>query len=180
MARFPSKRHMATSLAVAASLVATIGDAAVYKSIDIHGATAYSGRPSPEARRIELPPVSIVAFSTPPVQARSATTSTAKAYLDISIVAPVHDETVRSNAGTIAVELSVATKLEAADTLTILLDGEPVHEGARTLAFPLINVDRGTHSLQAMVVGASGRELARSPSVTFHLQRVSILNAPAF
>ena len=87
---------------------------------------------------------------------------------------------MRSNAGTVIVELSVDSTLEPESTLTLLLDGEPVYEGMRRLALPLVNVDRGTHSLQAIVMDGWGTELARSTSVTFHLQRVTLLNAPAF
>ena len=68
MARLQSKRPLAASLAAAAFLIATSGDAAVYKSVDASGTTAYSDRPSPEAEQIELPQLSIVAFSSPSAQ----------------------------------------------------------------------------------------------------------------
>lgn len=180
MARLKSRRRLATSLTIAALLIATTGNAAVYKSVDGHGTTTYSDRPSPEAHRLELPQVSIVTFSTPPAPTRHGKTSSTSIDRGVSILVPVQDATVRSNAGTVAVELSVDPKLDPGSTLTLLLDGEPVHKDERRLALPLVNVDRGTHSLQAIVVGGSGRELARSPSVTFHLQRVAILTAPAF
>lgn len=179
MARSRVKRHVATKLALGAFLLATIADAAIYKSIDTDGTTVYTDRPSAEAQPIELPPLPLapaVAFSSPPERAKSSIASTTAAYRDVSIVTPVHDAALRDNAGTLAVELSVTPKLEPTHTITILLDGKPFHERARRRALTLAKVDRGTHALQAMIVDASGRELARSASVTFHLQRVSVLN----
>jgi hypothetical protein len=37
--------------------------------------------------------------------------------------------------------------------------------------FQLHNVDRGTHSLQAVVLDQAGRTVESSPSVSFHLLR---------
>ncbi len=173
--------HVATCLALGGFLLATIAEAAIYKAIDTDGTTVYTDRPNAGAKRIELPPLPTaraIAFSSPAVQAKSSIASATATYRDVSIVTPVHDAALRNNAGALAVELTVAPKLEPTHTITILLDGKPFHRRARTTALTLANVDRGTHALQARIVDSSGRELARSVSVTFHLQRFSILNAP--
>ena len=181
MVRSRPQRHFAASLAAGVFLVTTIADAAIYKSIDTDGTAIYTDRFSPEAERIECSPLSVVEaekFSSPPVQTASSIASTTNVDREVSIVTPVQDATLRSNAGTLAVELSVDPRLQPTHAITILLDGKPLHVGAQSMTLTLANVDRGTHALQAMIVDAAGREVATSASATLHLKRVSILIAP--
>ena len=56
--------------------------------------------------------------------------------------------------------------------VVVLLDGERYNE-AKHQRFELINLDRGQHTLQGMVIDPDGRELIRSEPVTFYVKRVS-------
>jgi len=95
----------------------------------------------------------------------------------LSILSPQSDETIRSNAGTveIAVSLTNAEQLKQF-TIRYILDGETAVESPQLTA-TLDNVDRGTHSIGAELISRNGKVLAHAEPRTFHLQRVSIRRA---
>lgn len=62
--------------------------------------------------------------------------------------------------------------------IQLRMDGRPYGQPSSGLSFNLANVDRGTHTLAAVVMNANGEELAQSATIKFHLQRNSILLNP--
>lgn len=188
---------------IALSLPLTQASAAVYKSVGPDGKITYSDQTREGAERIDflptpspappaapaLPvPISPIPAAqpdaTPPLSGTPDLTSPPAAqkpifagYREFSILSPENDAAVRENSGKVDILLALepAFNLEAGHKISVLLDGRSVIEGAISLQLSLDNVDRGTHFLQALVSDFSGAVLVKTPTVIFHLKRVSIL-----
>lgn len=155
-----------------------VGHAEVYKWVDNSGAVHYSDRPHPGAevmKNLEIP----VYLSPPPrgpVLAKSEPkTKPNSGYKSVEITSPRHDEGIRSNNGDFVVSVAVAPELDAGlgHRLGMLLDGALVGEPGVSDQFQLANVERGSHTLQAVVFEPGGEPLAQSAPITVHLQRQS-------
>ena len=161
--------------------VPAVASAGVYKWMDADGKVIYSDKPHPGAEEVKSGPVQT--YSTPPIsKPRSGNKDTAKeegvSYTRVVVVSPSNDATVRDNAGNILVAISIEPSLNTSlkHQVVLLFDGKQVGEGSSTPAFQLTNVDRGTHTVQANVVGPDASVLGSSEPVTFHLKRHSIKN----
>ncbi len=168
-------------IALLCGLLTAPAGAEIYRYLDADGKVVFSDEPPPkgtESQNIELPRVNTMpAPPLPTPQAGgSARDAGQSAYDSLRVSAPGDDSTLRDNAGNITVRLDLQPPLAAGHQLLVLLDGSEAARGTETTV-TLSNVDRGSHSLQAAVLGADGSELIRSPTVRVHLMRAFV--APA-
>lgn len=91
----------------------------------------------------------------------------------VTIASPAPEEAIRANAGNFSVQVQIEPGLQDGHEVVVLLDGQEVAAGS-SLSVSLSNIDRGAHTLSAVVRDAGGGELARSGSVTFYVLRVSV------
>jgi hypothetical protein len=98
----------------------------------------------------------------------------AQGRYSIAIVQPADDETVHDNQGNVGVQVAVSPGLAPGAGIVLLLDGQPVAQETDA-TFLLSGVERGTHTLEAQVVDASGATLAASQPITFHMWQASRL-----
>lgn len=161
--------------------------AEAWRSVDAEGNVEYSDMPRPGAVRIELPAPRVVlprvpdaVEAEPPPVSGNATAReiprNAVAYSAIAIVDPANDDTLRDNGGNLIVSVSLEPPLQKqfGHRLQLLLDGEIYSTGAVS-NFALTEIDRGTHTVQATVLGIDDAPLATSQPVSFHLHRTSVL-----
>lgn len=155
--------------------------AVVYKWTDEKGGVHFSDNPHPGAKRLDLgqPP----AVSLPPVEEVPSTAPQAgpvtKGYAQFGIVQPQAEATVRNNPGTVILRFRIEPELRDGDRIRILLDGQPVDAAALSGATAeLHEVERGTHTIGAVIEDATGEVVARADSVTFYMHRPSV-NIPA-
>jgi len=161
---------------------------AVYKSVGPDGTVTYTDRPPPGATEIQLPkfpaPTPLPAPATSTTTAPTTSTppggapNTAPAfpgYSKLTIVTPAHDATVRENTGSVEVALvsEPAWDPQWGHSIKVVLDGKPLPDVYSTPQFQLNNADRGTHTLQVIVLDAKQSELISSQTVTFHMKRHS-------
>jgi len=67
--------------------------------------------------------------------------------------------------------------LRTGDQIFLVLDGQPLNGGAATGSqFTLTSVERGTHTLQALVRDSDGGIMCQTPGVTYHVHQPSVLN----
>ncbi len=172
------------SLLTAILLVATsVAAGPIYRSFDKDGNVIYSDKPAPGAKAVEVAP-NTTTYSPPPLPNFSSKPSASQetveqpaadlSYESFALLTPKNDEAVRANAGNVGVEFDVRPGLQPGHRIRVLLDGTAAAEITEA-AGTLENVDRGTHTLSAELLDADGGVLARTPAVTFHLLRVSIL-----
>ncbi len=156
----------------------------VYRS-DEGGVPSFSDKPMPGAKKIIVRPTTVIqsrpvrSEPSPPTEAE--VTNKSVYYDRIAIRSPGHEETLRINDGVVEVAVSLEPGLRTGrgHRLTLLLDGTPVGEPSTATQFTLPSVDRGEHSLTAVVTDAKGEEIARSDASTFFMFRRSILHPTA-
>ena len=173
------------------SLTMTVeAEAALYRYVDEQGNVVYTDRPVPGAEPVSPGAITVIPTTpktqveielappqSPPVSAKEDTGSV---DYQLRIVRPRPDQGVRANDGRVPVEVRVEPKPKAASSLVYqaYLDGQPYGDPSRTLQWILEGVPRGTHTLTVAMLDEKGRELARSPAITFHVLRVSRLIRP--
>lgn len=158
----------------------------IYRSVAPDGTVTFSDDPPPghdAVERIELPPAPASpgresdvepstyaedwTFPTDPEAAEETPID-----IEVRILSPADDQALRSDDGSMSVEVAVAPALRPGDVVEILLDGRVVTRSETQVAL-LAAVDRGTHQLVARVVDPNGLELATSSPVSVHLLRHS-------
>jgi hypothetical protein len=163
----------------------------IYRSVAPDGTVTFSDEPPAghaAVERVELPPppasptrssdldqssyAEDLEFPTDPDASEQAPID-----LAISILSPANDQALRSDDGSMAVEVAVAPALRPGDVVEILLNGRAVTRSETQVAL-LAAVDRGTHELVARIVDPDGLEVAISSPVTVHLLRHSSAHPP--
>ena len=151
--------------------------AEIYRYTDARGNTVYTNQPPQgvASESVQLAPTNTVATPKPTGSLQPPTDAAVPAgYSRVEIVGVPDDaEAVRSNAGDLSVGVELQPALHDGDQLQLLLDGQPVAPAGAQTRFALRNLDRGTHSLQAVVL-REGAPLQSSASVSFTVQRVHL------
>ncbi len=106
--------------------------------------------------------------------ALAASASAQNGYERFAIVQPEPDQTVHDNNGDVTVEIALEPALARGHEVMLLLDGETVVRWP-ALAFGLNGLERGTHTLQALITDAHDNVVATSEPVTFNMWQASLL-----
>lgn len=149
--------------------------AEVYRSVDEHGNVVYSDQPGQGAKKVDLPEISTYEPKPiPPGTLQPEPQPPAATSNSVSFVQPGAEETIFDNEGNVAVAVRVEPPLGPGQRLALQLDdGAPVEVSEPTYQFSGVN--RGSHTLQAWVVGANGETIGDQASVTFYLRQASKL-----
>ncbi|MDH5182523.1 MAG: DUF4124 domain-containing protein [Gammaproteobacteria bacterium] len=151
----------------------------VYKTEAEDGTVEYSDQPQEQPEKLDLPP--ILGIEPPPSSATQKTlpgkpSVPAVSSQHISIQSPRDDEGVRSNQGELMIILHLAETLQPGrQHIELQLDNRHLKEHFQKTQIVLPDIERGTHTLRALLVDEQGQVLARSSPVRFHLLRHSIL-----
>ncbi|MDH3314727.1 MAG: DUF4124 domain-containing protein [Gammaproteobacteria bacterium] len=162
--------------ALLVTLGAASAEAEIYKWILPNGSVKYSDRPPVEgADEAELRP--LVTYTPPPVSAKTAETApqsepAAKGYDSFTIVSPANDATIRDNAGNISLNLAITPTLTQGHAIEVFVDGLKFSR-SNAPNVTLMNVNRGSHQIYAVIVDDAGVEAARTQTITVYLQRFS-------
>ena len=148
----------------------------VYKWVDKDGVVHYSSQPpTKDATPAKLPPLQTYKEGTAPNLDKLAKpgakgAAPAGGAVTLELVAPSNDETFRGGERLVPVAVMVTPQIGPGQKLVYMLDGAAASPPTTDTAFVLTEVDRGSHSVSVMLVGASGEEIASSGSVTFHMK----------
>lgn len=93
---------------------------------------------------------------------------------EVAIVRPAQEQTIHSNQGELTVQVRHAGGVPGA-RIQLLLDGSALPRSYRGNVIELKGIERGTHSLQAVLLDAKGEQLAASQPVTFYMWQASRL-----
>ena len=154
----------------------------VYKVIQPDGTVMFTDSPQPGdgAEEVDMRPLN----TTPPLASPtdafddSPAAELEKGYAEVRITSPENEASIRDNAGNVNVDVKISPSLRSGDKVELKLDGQAIGGGRKT-NFALTDMERGTHSLQAVVKNSNGKVVASSESVTFTLQRRSAILQPA-
>lgn len=161
-------------LAAGAALAAT-----VYRWVDENGVVHYSDQPHANAEKVHVEaPQTYRATPSQSTQGPLAPPPPpASTYRGCAVTDPA-DEQSFANVDALTIRVRTdPTLLFEGDQIYLMLDGTAINNGAPTGAsYTLSPVDRGTHTLQAVVRGADGSVRCQTPAVTFNVHQPSILN----
>lgn len=159
-------------------LAVQVPAAEVFRKPNQGDGVEFSDREGHAAERVAVPPAQVYTPPRPAVRLSPQAPAQPEPdipqrYSAIEIVEPANEATVRDNNGEfdVAVELSPSLQTRFAHRVELLLDGSPQGEPAGQTTFHLSGLNRGTHTLQARVLGADGAVLGSSPPTVFHLHR---------
>ncbi|EKZ8660123.1 DUF4124 domain-containing protein [Vibrio alginolyticus] len=175
--------------ALSGLLIASIAFAQVaYTWVDENGVVHFSDTPNKGAKAIALPNLeasapapevesteSLAPQTTPSTASQNKPDKTTEKHLplQLSMLTPKHNETIRSNRGIINIQLETNRKLGIGEQLQLLLDGKPYGAPQNHIVWQLNNIDRGTHTL-AVHAKRSGKLIASTSPITVHLHRASV------
>lgn len=155
--------------------------AMIYTWEDENGVIHFSDQPKPGASKIELNTFPSIDSSQPTAvsSAEPNDPDTAEAEpplppATIRLLSPLHQQTIRDNEGIINVSVVTNRKLDKGHSVQLLLDGARYDRSQTQLTWRLINIDRGSHTLQAQVL-KYGKVIASSDMITVYLHRASSL-----
>jgi len=170
------RRHLFTLMSLVCSLALA---ATVYKWVDENGIVHYSDQPHPNAQKIGVQPAQTYKADIPAAPAGPTPPPAAAApppYQGCAIAQPTDDQTFTS-VDSLSIVVHTDPELRPGDQIFLMLDGQPLNGGAATGShFTLTPVDRGTHSLQAVVRDSDGAVRCQTPGVSYNVQQPSLLN----
>jgi hypothetical protein len=94
------------------------------------------------------------------------------AYDSITIASPGAEQTLWNIEGLLNVSVAVSPELQQGHRIRVYFDGDT--RDVSGTSFQLLEVHRGTHSLQAEVVDQTGRVIIRSQTSRFYVQQNSV------
>lgn len=174
---------MRTALYVLLALAAVPAFAGqtVWKWVDEKGVTHFSDSPVAGATKMELNSTPSSSSEPAPTYTPSPTTErpTGPAYSRLAVESPQQDETIPNSGGKVTVRLTSTPALAHNHVVTLYMDGARV-EGfpPNGMAFDLVDVPRGSHTLKFVVSTQQGEMVQESPTTTFHVRQESIAKPP--
>lgn len=146
----------------------------LWKWKDANGVTQYSDRPVPGATRVELytstPPPSAAPAVRPATPAAQGKPAAGVQYQSLEIWQPANGESYFGADATVNVRMRSEPALASGDRLLLYLDGKLVEGAANSYEHTLANLERGVHSLAAVILDDKGNEKIRSEPRVFHIK----------
>jgi hypothetical protein len=150
----------------------------IYRWKDSEGNVIYSDTPQPGSEKVTLQETTILPSA--PVPKSPEESSTEKRgpvkYESVAITSPTDEQTIRENIANVSVAISVRPGLQTGfgHQLQLLFDGQEVEAPGRKTSFTLPGVDRGAHTVQAVILESDGGAVTRSPITTFFVHKQSV------
>ena len=146
----------------------------LWKWKDANGVTQYSDRPVPGATRVEMytttPAAAPDARPATPASPAKPGASSAVQYQSLEIWQPESGESFFGTDATVNVRMRSEPSLAAGDRLLLYLDGKLVEGAPNAYEHTLSNLERGVHSLAAVILDDKGNEKIRSEPRVFHIK----------
>lgn len=158
----------------------TASSAPAWRWVDENGQVHFSDRPVPGAQQVEL--TGAQGFGTQMAQAgpaRAPSSSSGEAaapYQRIEVVSPAEQEVLWNIGGMLSVQVEFQPALRPGHRYDLLFDGQARNLDTTSARLVLPDVYRGTHTLQVVVLDASGAEVQRSAGRGFTVQQTSVRN----
>ncbi len=160
----------------AGSHVAQASEKTVYKKYNKDGVVEFSDLPGKKSKPVHVPQMNTYKQKPFPKAAKQTTKQKpATGYSQFNISSPANNSTIRANDGRVTITLDIKPDLKTEDIIKIVLNGDEksaVTSKSSSISFP--NLFRGTHKVQAYIIGQDGSILAQSPPVVFYLLRAYV------
>jgi len=150
--------------------------AGVYRWVDANGVVHYSDQPQPGAAKVQVAPPQT--YQAPPLPASGGTDQSSSDSAPVAsscyLLAPMQDQ-VYMNTSTVNGRVQLSVPLNPGDRLSVVLDGTQREVGGDgSGGFTVLGVERGTHTLAALVQTQDGQQRCQTQTVTFHVRQPSL------
>lgn len=146
----------------------------LWKWKDANGVTQYSDRPVPGATKVEMytstPAPSAAPAARPATPAAQGKPAAGVQYQSLEIWQPASGESYFGADATVNVRMRSEPTLASGDRLLLYLDGKLVEGASNSYEHTLSNLERGVHSLAAVILDDKGNEKIRSEPRVFHIK----------
>jgi hypothetical protein len=169
---------MRVALFTLMSVVCTVAfSATVYRWVDENGVTHYSDQPHENAEKVQVAaPQTYKPTALPRSTGSQSAADAAPNSYQCQVVVPANDDNF-PNTYSINTSVQVQPTPHNGDKAYLLLDGARVPNFPTAGgAFTIVNIDRGQHTLQAVVQDQNGKMLCQSANVSFTVLQPSVLN----
>lgn len=149
----------------------------VYKTRDAEGNVIFSDILSVDAEVIEIQEAQTL--NMPKVKGLDYRRTTKLVlteikYTQLDIISPENNGTIRSNVGTVNINIEMTPALDKKHMIVLSMDGKELSSG-KSLQFSLPNIKRGTHTVDVVVKNEKDKVLKRSDKLVFHMRKFSKL-----
>jgi hypothetical protein len=153
----------------------------MYKWVDAQGVVHYSDTPEPGATEMEVHTAQT--YRAPAVRSGTAGSGGASGsapppagggYFSCRISDPAPEQSY-SSPDVVPIAVSVSPALQAGDQLVVTVDGSPLPT-SESMQYQITQPDRGAHTISASIRNGEGKTVCTAPSVTFSVQRPSLLS----
>jgi len=147
----------------------------VYKVTDENGNVTFTDTPpldsqaTVEEHSLQAPNSAQPVLSAPEIAQPDESKNSPR--FETSIVSPTDNATIPMGPGNFSVQVALSPRLEAGETLLLLLDDEPAGSPQRMPNWQLTNVYRGEHRLQVLRIDDEGAQLDASDISTVFVMR---------
>ncbi len=154
----------------------------IYRYQNSDGSVVFTDQPQHNATRVELG-ITQTIKAVPIAKKKPAQASPDKKpaeqenqYSELMIVNPSDDQAIRNNAGGLVVRINSHPALDSkrGDRLILMLDDAPLGPPLTRMEQSFTNIDRGSHTLQAIIIDKNDVLMQRSEKITFHMLRHAI------
>jgi len=161
-------------LVVSFMMIVCASYAQIYKWTDSQGVVHFSDTPHTGAEKIDA--LQAQSYSTPAPSAQPAAQKHVikkkqESYIKVAITQPTDQATIRNNQGYVVVTADVEPKLFPGNKAQIVFDDKPQGIPQSNLTFQLNGIYRGSHTIAVQILGANGKVLKTSPSITIFMHR---------
>jgi len=156
----------------------------MWKWTDANGVVHYSDVPAPGAVQVGVDYSQGQPDAAPAVQGQGASRSSpaptgqAVSYTSLAIVQPQNETSYFEANSVVDVQIDSSPSLADGDSIYLYLDGKRIGNTGDSLSYSLPNVERGAHTLTAVIFDSQGNQKIRSQPVTFFMKQPTI-NSPA-
>tara|TARA_B100000579_G_scaffold436600_1_gene463080 strand:+ start:1698 stop:2195 length:498 start_codon:yes stop_codon:yes gene_type:complete len=150
----------------------------VYKTIGDDGVPTFSDKIKGEHERVFLSKSNRTnIFKSSQSKVFDVQENETKQLYRVEILSPRIKYTFRNNEK-VPVGINVRPRFASGSghQIRVFLDGNLLSEYGSSLNFQIVDIERGAHTLEVVLIDMSGQELARSEARTFFVQKASIFN----
>ena len=183
------KTFLASLGVLLVAFVMNSAQAKVYKWVNKDGSVSYSDTPQPGAEEIEVKEVPTVDLSSDkplnqlikqkPVVKQPTSKPPGPAvvsnYESAKIVSPQNNDTIQAGeSGNFTVMVKTQPALLDGHKIQLMLNGKPYGRPSPKGFIALRNMYRGSHQIQAQIIGMNNSPLILTNSVTVHVKRAIV------
>lgn len=168
-------------------VVSTVSYADVYSWRDASGRMVFGDSPPDQAKaeKVKLKPLTIAdGYKTEEEKKKAkaakeeeddqAGSDQDASYKDFKITSPKQEDAVRANSGNVSVAVSLSPALKKGHGITLYVDGKQYKDAAST-SFQLESMNRGSHTVFAILHDENDEVIMNTEPVKFHVLRSSAI-----